>query len=330
MRRLLTQFGLFLCFASPTAVIAQTTSPDPIAEARRMLEEERAAEALQLLKPLADRDDASPEVLFLLSNAYFVLGDTSTGRLALDRSIARDPSFREAWITRAALDLAEGQLEQALSGFRTAQRLDPTAADNEINLGATYAIMGDLGNASRQFNSYLSRNRSDTMAYYLVAKNYAMASQWELTVQHLRAAIQLDEKTRRLARRDPVFGPISDYEPFRALLATDTYQPAPGSHLRTESFDEAYDGGHGILLRAVLNALQFSGRPFDPNVEVTDQWALIWSELRIKLTNSPSGGGRLEFSAPATSYHPEQWTRQTDELVGWIREQLARLKMRRR
>ena len=162
-----------------------------------------------------------------------------------------------------------------------------------------------------------------------MASNYALGQHWELAVGHLEAAVRLDEKSRRRSRTDPNFGPLAEYEPFQALLARDSYQPGPDAHLHIEAFGAPYDGGHGKLLNATLSALQFSGRPFDPNVEVTDQWALIWGDLRLKVANAPTGGGQIEMTAPAAAHTARKFSQLTSELIGQINEQLARLAMRR-
>jgi tetratricopeptide (TPR) repeat protein len=300
-----------------------------LAQARAYLEAEQPAAALELLAPLAATKSATAETLLLLSTAHFMLGETAQGRAALDRSIELDPTLRQAWLNRAALDLAEGLYDDALKAFFEARELDPGATDNDLNLGATLMLKGDVGGASRHFNRYLSLDRGSADAYYLVATNYALGGQWELAVQHLEAAVRLDEKSRRRSRTDPNFGPLAEYPPFQALLETDTFQPGAGAHARSVTFDEAYDGGGGKLLKGVLNALQLSGRPFDSSVEVTAGWALVWSDVRLKLSDAPSGGGLVLMTAPAGSFSTAEWTRQTDDLIGHIREQLALLALRR-
>ena len=313
-----------------SAIGAQSDSVgDPLVEARSLLESGQPVVALEILKSLVESGGASAEALLLVSTAHFMLGNTEQGRLALEQSIQLDPTLRQAWLNRAALDLAERRYDEAIAAFTRAQELDPTAPDSDINLGATMILKGDVGRASRHFNRYLSGQRSSANAYYLVATNYAMGQHWELAVRHLEAAIRLDEKSRRRSRTDPNFGPLADYEPFQALLATDSYQPGPDAHLRVEVFDSSYDGGHGKLLKALLNALQFSGWPFDPNVEVTDQWALVWGDLRLKVTNSSAGGGQIEMTAPAASHTAQRFSQLAGELTGKINEQLARLHMRR-
>lgn len=310
--------------------VAQAPGAEAAVErARRAIEENRVADALAILGPLSERPNAKASTLVLLSTARFMAGETDAGRQALERAIEIDPRHRQAWLNRAALDIAEERYDDALTALGEAQKIDPEASDNDLNIGAVYVLKGDVGRASRHFNSYLTNNRSSADAYYLVASNYALATRWDLATQHLEAAIRLDEKSRRRARVDPNFGPLAGYQPFLALLETDSYRVPETAHRHREVLAAPYDGSHGDLLKAVLNALQFTGRPFDPSVEVTDQWALIWSDIRLKLSNAPEGGGQIEMSAPVERMTVSDWNRRRDELLAEVREQLARLTMRR-
>jgi tetratricopeptide (TPR) repeat protein len=312
------------------AVAGQGQDHDPIGRSRAAIQAERPAEALQILRPLVERGNASAEAMVLLSTAHFMVGDLEAGRRLLDLALATDPGYRQAWLNRAALDMSEGRLDEALAALREAKELDPSAPDNDLNIGAVLVLKGDVGQASRHFNKYLAENRSSANAYYLVASNYAIASRWDLATQHLEAAIRLDERSRRRARVDPNFGPLGTYGPFQQLLTVDSFVPTPGSHQHIERFEAAYDGSRGSLLKAVLNAFQFTGQPFDPNVEVTEEWALVWSELRLKVSNAPGGGGQIEMSAPADRMSAADWDATRRTLTDEIRAQLAMLSMRRR
>ena len=79
-------------------------------------------------------------------------------------------------------------------------------------------------------------------------------------------------------------------------------------------------------LRAVLDALQTSGLPYDPRIEVTPDWALVWSEMRIKIS-ALEAGGQVELSAPAERFTPEQWRQKSEAL---LRQIAVRLVARRR
>ena len=328
--RALTVAGILVLLVPAVPVGAASEAPSGaearvLREAQSYLDVEQPEAALQVLTPLTAAGTGSARAFLLLSTAHFMLGNSSEGRAALERSLELDPTQRQAWLNQAALALAEERYDEALVAFETARKLDPTASDNDVNLGATLILKGDVDGARAHFNRYLSEHRSSADAYYLVATNYALAGAWELAVQHLEAAIRLDEKSRLRARTDANFGPLAGYQPFQSLLATDGYRPAEGAHSRTLLFDGPYDGGHGVLLKAVLNALQLSGRPFDRNVEVTAEWALIWADARLKLSNSPAGGGMIEMTAPGAHYTAEEWGERSDELATQVREQLALL-----
>jgi hypothetical protein len=152
-----------------------------------------------------------------------------------------------------------------------------------------------------------------------------MAGALDPAVQHLRQAIALDERSRLRARTDPNFGDLADQPAFDRLLREDPYTPPPGSHVRSRSFDAAYDSGRGRLLQAVMNALQLSGRPMGQRVEVTPDWALIWSDIRVKVSPEGPTSGVVELSAPAERFAPESWEAETDALLREIAAQLIQL-----
>ena len=66
----------------------------------------------------------------------------------------------------------------------------------------------------------------------------------------------------------------------------------------------------------MLDALTFHAEPFEPSVEVTPDWALIWGgSFRIKLSSGPQGQGRVELSAPAGSLPTAEWQERTGRLL---------------
>ena len=63
--------------------------------------------------------------------------------------------------------MSEDRLDEALEAMQKAAELDPTALDNDLNVGAVYILRNEVGQASRHFNRYLTQNRSSANAYYL-------------------------------------------------------------------------------------------------------------------------------------------------------------------
>ena len=314
----LCALGLALALAVPAA--AAEGGP---AAAGELIEAGRPEAAVELLDRWLAANPEDADALLLRSTARFVLGEMEAGQADLTRALEIDPALRQGWLNQAALALAGDDHEAALEAFRRAEQLDPAAADNSLNIGAVLLLQGRLDEASRRFESYLAASAGVAEASYLVATNYAMAGYVGLSLGHLRRAIALDERSRLRARNDPNFSGLAANAQFQQLLVVDGYQPPPGSHRAARRFEAAYGGGpEGPLLRAVLDALQISGKPYDPRIELTPDWALIWSDMRIKVS-ALDGGGEVLLSAPATRFTPEEWRRASESLFRQIAIQLV-------
>ena len=320
MPRFLVLTCLFL-FAS-TSLSAQTSS-ELLARAQEMIDGGDADGALEILNRLVKQKPPSAEALLLRSTALFMVGDLEKGRRDLDRSLEIDSGLRQAWLNRAALDLAEQHYPEALDALEKAKDLDPSAPDNDLNIGAVQLLQGDLQQASDHFQTYLQSNPTSADSFYLVATNYAMAGYAGPSIEHLRRAIEIDEKSRLRSRTDPNFRELESNPRFIEILSNDTYRVPPGAYQRIFEIATPFAGADSVLLQSVLDALQFSNQPFDRRVEVTPEWALIWGEMRIKLTNSSNGKGQIQLSAPANQFTPDQWKQQTDDLIREIKVRLT-------
>ena len=316
-RRRLT-LALLTALLAVAAPAAQTDGP---AAARELIEAGQPEAAAAFLDSWLQSNPRDAEALLERSTARFMLNEMATGRRDLERALELDPTLRQGWLNRAALDLADGDQAAALEAFRRAEALDPSASDNSLNIGAVLLLQGELDEANRRFERYLSAHAGTAEASYLVASNYAMAGYVGLSLGHLQRAIGLEERSRLRARNDPNFSGLADSSQFQQLLLTDGYRPPPGAHRAVRRFEAAYDGTRGPLLGAVLDALQTSGQPYDAVIEVTPDWALVWSEMRIKVA-ALDGGGQVELSAPAERFTPEQWRQKSEALLRQIAVQL--------
>lgn len=320
MPRFLVLTCLFLLIS--VSLSAQTNT-ELLARSQEMIDGGDANAALEILNRLVKKKPPSAEALLLRSTALFMLGDLEKGRRDLDRSLEIDPELRQAWLNRAALDLAGQDYSNALEALEKAKDLDPSAPDNDLNIGAVQLLQGNLQQASDHFQTYLQGNSASANAFYLVATNYAMAGYAGPSIEHLRRAIEIDEKSRLRSRTDPNFRELASNQRFIEILSNDTYRVPPGAYQRIFELGTPFEGADSILLQSVLDALQFSGQPFDRRVEVTPDWALIWGEMRIKLTNGSNGKGQVQFSAPANQFTPAQWKQQTDNLIREIKIRLT-------
>jgi tetratricopeptide (TPR) repeat protein len=312
---------LLLAIALLAGAAAATASDGPAA-AQELIEAGQPEAAAAFLDSWLQTHPQDAAALLQRSTARFMMDEMESGRRDLDRALELDPGLRQGWLNRAALDLADDDLAAALEAFRRAEALDPSASDNSLNIGAVLLLKGDVEEASARFERYLAAQAGAADASYLVASNYAMAGYVGLALGHLRRAVSFDERSRLRARNDPNFADLADNVQFQELLLTDGYTPPPGAHRAVQRFEAAYDGGRGALLGAVLDALQISGEPHDPRIEVTPDWALIWSEMRIKV-RALDAGGEVELSAPATRFTPDQWRRRSEALLRQVAVQLV-------
>ncbi len=254
-------------------------------------------------------------------------GDIESCKSDLDRALELDPALRQGWLNRSALAISESRWDDALTALGRAEKLDPKATDNAINQGAVYLLKGDLETATARFQRYLTERPNAASAWYLVATNYARAGYAALALQHLERAIALDERSRAEARADPNFADLASNAAFQKLLSTDSYQPPAGSSTARKLFRTRYRGSDSPILIAVLNLLQTSGANLDPRVEVTPDWALLWSDFRVKIARESADTTSVSLSAPPGAFAPARWQTKTADFFAGIASQLLRLEL---
>jgi tetratricopeptide (TPR) repeat protein len=329
MNRLLLAVALALGPTLAAAPPARPQSPpaEPLAAARAALAAQDPEAAIALLAPLLKRDPKNAPALLERANAHCLLGDLEACETDLDRAVASDPTLRQAWLNRSAVAIAEQRWDDALRDLREAERLDPAAADNALNQGAVELLRGELPAATSQFQRYLAREPRAADAWYMVASNYAHGGYAALAVQHLERAIALDERSRVRARADANFGALAENRGFQRLLQTDSWQAPEGSLAVQRNFRTRYASADSPIVVAVLNALQLSGMRFDPRVEITADWALFWSDFRIKLARDADDSTTLQLVAPPGLYTPSSWEARTTRFFAEIEAQLLRLEL---
>jgi tetratricopeptide (TPR) repeat protein len=298
-------------------------------QAQELLDAGQPIQVLHLLEPWTQVQKPSPKALLLSSTARFMTGDVDRGRLQLEQSLAADPTLRQGWLNLGALHVADEAWDAALQAFEKAEKLDPAADDNHLNIGAVRLLRGELEPAADRFQRYLQKqatkgSEAAAEAQYLVASNYAVAGYTRLTVEHLAQCFRLQERYRLRARTDSTFDPLRSERLFQQLLERDLYAPPQGTLSARETFDTAYDATDGRLLGAVIDALQEAGITFESRVEVAPSWALIWGDWRIKVTNAAEGGGLVEITAHPEGWTEERWRQRTQSLFQHIATQLTR------
>jgi len=323
--RFAARLSLALLFASPA--VALEPPADSLGAAQVALDGEDPQEALRLLAPHLQSRPKDARALLLRSTARCMLGELEPCKADLEQALRIDPTLRQGWLNRSAIAISEQRYDDALASLREAERLDPAAPDNAVNLGAVELLRGDLPAASAQFRRYLERAPESADAWYLVASNYAHAGYAAFALEHLTRAIALDERSRALARSDANFADLASNRAFQQILSSDPYVPPPGSATAERKFDTRYSGSDSPIFVAVLNAVQLAGLPLDPRVEVTPDWALLWSQFRIKLIGNSDGTTIVRLSAPPGTLSAAAWDRRIVNFWADVESHLLRLEL---
>ncbi len=293
-----------------------------LAMAQRFLEQGNTAEAMGILDEVLKNDKKNANALLLRSTGRIMVGQLAAGFEDLDRALKLDPKLRQGWLNLAGLEIAEGRYQAAYDALLQAQKLDPSAPDNELNLGAVLVMQGQPEKAAGHFDRYLASQGTSAEAQYLVASNYAIAKSEESAIEHLRRSIEIDERNRLRARTDERFLGLNSLD-YKVLLNTDLYNPPTGAHQVAAGFRVAYRQDDNRLLYAVLDALKRLGEPYEAKIEANPRWALIWAEMRIKISNQDDGTGVVSLSAPVNSFSKDEWHQRSQALFRTIHEILG-------
>lgn len=311
---------LSLLAGSGAAALAEAPTPQ-LARAQALLDQGQPEDALALLDKILSGKGSDPQALLLRSTGRIMLADVKGGVADLQKALRLDPDLRQGWLNLAGLEIAQERYGEAEKALLEARRIDPEASDNDLNLGAVDLLQGQLEKAATSFERYLAKEGQSAEALYLVASNYALAGVQDSAIDTLAKAISANERMRLRARDDERFLQLQTPR-YSALLRTDSYQPAPGSHSAAAAFRIAYDPADNRLIYAVLNALRRLEISYEAQIETTAEWALVWADFRIKISNQSNGTGVVSLSAPAERFSGAVWQRRTQELFRMVHEQL--------
>lgn len=291
--------------------------------AQRFLDQGQAGQALKVLGEVLKKDKKNARAILMRSTARIMEGDLGNGFTDLKQALKIDPSLRQGWLNLAGLEIAEGRFDDAYDALLEARKLDPTAPDNDLNLGAVLVMQGELDRAAGHFDRYLQTRGTSAEAHFLVAANYALAGAENPALEHLKSAIEIDELFRLRAREDERFLALTSLD-YKVLLNTDLYVVPEDFHQVAAAFKVPYRQTDNRLLYAVLDALKQLGVVYDPKIEANARWALIWAEMRIKVTNQSDGTGVVSLSAPASRFTSDDWHRRTQTLFSTILQILGK------
>jgi tetratricopeptide (TPR) repeat protein len=121
----------------------------------------RAREAVTLLTPLADREDADVELLRSLALADARTGDPDRGLQRLQRAKAIDPNEPQLLVDEGTIDLMANRRDAATAAFEQALRRDPDHPRAQMSLGAMALDEGHDADAVAHWRTAVRRDPSE-------------------------------------------------------------------------------------------------------------------------------------------------------------------------
>ena len=128
-----------------------------------MFEELRTAKSSVIAESLAEdissalQESGSATADILLERALVAeaIEDLDMAREFLDRAIAVEPEFSEAWFQRALIFLNEGKFDQALYDLNEALTFEPRHFNAWLTLGALFEQLGESKQALKAYQEVL-------------------------------------------------------------------------------------------------------------------------------------------------------------------------------
>lgn len=159
---------------TPTPLYVNT--PHPIIEAYslsiRAYQRSDWDKAIEYLKQSIQAEASSPDLYYLLGEAYRLSGRHTEAAAAYEQSIQINPSFAPPYLGRAlthwALD--PGQVDQIRADFETALQLDPLLPETLTHLGWLELTNGSPEAALERFNAAETRSLAFPITYYYRAR----------------------------------------------------------------------------------------------------------------------------------------------------------------
>lgn len=130
-------------------------APTPFDEALRALDSGQYGDALERFDALLAQTPRDDDARLTIENkrgiALVYLGRAAEGREVFESILARDPAYAPALVNLGNLALESGDLEEAVTRYESAVRIDDYYPGAHFNLGVAYKRLGRTGEAVREF-----------------------------------------------------------------------------------------------------------------------------------------------------------------------------------
>lgn len=191
--------GQFLIAQFPTCAQYSITATEPLEDARKMAQNNKPAQAEQILQNLYAKNPNNPAVISDLIDIYIQLGKTQEAKRMLKAYATKNTGNSRYYTQYAKVKLAEFKYQEAEATARKALELNRKNADACIVLGNTYYEMSRVSNNYQElidnslyyFKRAMSYNDANAEAHIGIAKVYFTTGQKEKSYDEMLKAYEL-------------------------------------------------------------------------------------------------------------------------------------------
>lgn len=190
-------------------------APDPavtlVSLARKYMQEEKYAEAIQEFQKALWHDPNLAEAYNGLGNAYMIQGQLDEALEAQQKAIELKPNMANAhvslgliWLKRAEVSRSDVDYKRALSACRQGIELNPdlqVPTVVRVALGRTYLNEGKLSEARHQYEAILKSDPNFADAHYYLGRIYSEQNDFDRAEGAYRRTIDLAPSSAKAYER---------------------------------------------------------------------------------------------------------------------------------
>ncbi len=155
-------------------------------------------EALADLKTAVRLEPDNSLALYWLADLARQSGDESLTMEALDKVLAGNYAFPEAYIQRGMLKYKAGDFKEAIADFDSAISISTEIPEAYVNRGLAKDKIGNFSGAIQDFNRAIRMNSTDAQAFQFRGNTWFKMKKFEEAIKDYNTSIRLDEENAKL------------------------------------------------------------------------------------------------------------------------------------
>ncbi len=136
-------------------------------QARHLINIGSYSEAIDILKPIIDRQEETWDTYLLMGAAYLGLGELDHAETYSEMGLAMNGKIPQLWLQCAIVEQQRGKHEAALLILNEAEKLAPDIPEVQLNIGYSYDAIGNQRLSEKAYNSFLKLTEGSP-AYMMV------------------------------------------------------------------------------------------------------------------------------------------------------------------